>query len=240
MPVEFFFEDRAALFVALQSALCARLQSSLSHAAHTTLLLSGGTTPAPLYRSLATTTLPWDRIHVALVDERWVEPDDKASNEALLRSTLLTSAAARSSFTGMKNAHPLGPRLQDSAHAVAVCNANYARLPCPWSAALLGMGADGHTASLFPHAKGLDQALQAEQYCAAVHALPSGVTGPHTERMTLTPWALLRCEHLFLLITGEDKRAVYEAARNSNDPAALPVSVLLRQRTVPLEVYWCP
>lgn len=238
MPVESFFNDRVTLLDALQTALTAQLQQSLEHAGQATLFLSGGASPVPLYQRLASAPLPWQRIAVALVDERWVEPDHEASNEGLLRTNLLRGAAAACSFTGMKNAHSLTKDAQHIEAAVKQCNAHYARLPRPWSAALLGMGPDGHVASLFAGAPELPQALQAHQYCAAIHAPRTEVTGPHTARMTMTPWALFQCEQLFLFFTGDDKRARYEEAKATG--STLPVSHFLQQTTAPLHVFWCP
>jgi 6-phosphogluconolactonase len=240
MPEEFFFSDRVALFTALQAALVAKLLDTLGRAEQATLFVSGGTTPLPLYRSLAEAPLPWQRLAIALVDERWVDTADAASNERQVRAALLHGAASASSFTGMKNAFSLGTCARDAAAAVHECNARYARLPRPWSAALLGMGADGHTASLFPGAADLPQALAATTCCAALHAQQSAVTGVHTARMTLTPWSLLQCEQLFLLFTGDVKRAVYEQAKHVTHTAMLPVSIFLQQSAVPLHVYWCP
>jgi 6-phosphogluconolactonase len=238
MPEEFFYTDRAALQANLQDALCTQLRHSLEKFPRATLFVSGGSTPAPLYQSLASATLPWERLNVALVDERWVPESDEASNARMLRETLLCGPAAACQFTGMKVAH----ELQGESEAVAVkaCNLAYKQLPQPWSAAVLGMGADGHTASLFPHAERLQEILEAKTLCAAVHAPAGGVASAHTARMTLTPYALLKCERLFLLITGRDKRLVYEKARVTKDHASLPVSVFLQQAAVPLTVFWSP
>lgn len=238
MPAEFFYTDRDALLTNLQTALCMQLQHSLDHAPRATLFLSGGNSPAPLYRALSSAPLPWERIDVALVDERWVPVSHEASNERLVRETLLRDRAAACRFTGMKVAHELEG--QDASAAVAECNRAYRVLPKPWSAALLGMGPDGHTASLFPQAAGLAEALQATTSCAAIHAPAGGVAGEHTARMTMTPHALLQCDQLFLLITGRDKRLVYEKARVTKDRASMPVSVLLQQEAVPLTVFWSP
>jgi len=240
MPAEFFFDDRSTMLTALQAALCAGLRESLAVAEHCTLLLSGGNTPVPLYHELAGADLPWQRIEVALCDERWVDNTHEASNERMLRTTLLRKRAAACRFTGMKSAHPLGPTLNDAAAAVLDCNTRYARLPKPWSTALLGMGPDGHTASLFPDADGLQPALASNGPCAAIHARASAVTGAHLQRMTLTPRALLECHYIFLLFTGVDKRAVYEKALTTQDQTQLPVSIFLQQDSVPVHVYWCP
>ena len=238
MPEEFFYTDRAALLANLQDALCAQLRRSLEKSPRVSLLLSGGTTPAPLYRALAEVTLPWDRINVALVDERWVPESDEASNARMLRETLLSGPAAACQFTGMKVAHEL--QGESEAAAVKACNLAYKQLPQPWSAAVLGMGTDGHTASLFPQAERLQETLKAKTLCAAVHAPAGGGAGACPERMTLTPYALLRCERIFLLITGRDKRLVYEKARVTKDLAAMPVGVFLQQAAVPLTVFWSP
>lgn len=240
MPAEYFYTDREALLANLQTELCAHLQHALAQAPRTTLLLSGGSTPAPLYQSLANAALPWERIDVALVDERWVPVTHEASNERLIRETLLRDRAAACQFTGMKVAAVKELSGQDEVAAVAACNRAYKTLPRPWSAALLGMGTDGHTASLFPESVRLPEVLASKALCAALHAPEGRVAGELTARMTLTPHALLQCDHLFLLITGRDKRLVYEKARVTKDHASMPISIFLQQAAVPLTVFWSP
>lgn len=238
MPTEKFFDDRATLLAHLHEALCSQLQHSLERADAATLFVSGGNEPGPVFRALSSAALPWDRISVALVDERWVPPSHEASNERLVRDNLLTDRAAASSFTGMKTEHEL--QGTGEAEAVAACNAAYAALPKPWSCALLGMGPDGHTASLFPNAASLQNILDSQMLCAAMHAPAGSIAGNYLERMTMTPHALLQCEQLFLLISGAHKRAIYEQARATKEPATLPISVFLQQNEVPLTVFWSP
>jgi 6-phosphogluconolactonase len=102
------------------------------------------------------------------------------------------------------------------------------------------MGPDGHTASLFPGAPGLREIMESNSSCAAVHAPAGGAAGEFTARMTMTPQALLQCEQLYLLITGRDKRVLYEKALATNDQASLPISIFLQQSAVPLTVFWSP
>ncbi len=235
---EHFFSDCSSMLDALQSALTLQLQQDLQNNEQVSLFLSGGTTPGPLYRALARTTLPWQRVNVALVDERFVPVTDDGSNEKLLRATLLLEHAAAAGFTGMSVASS-NQQTQIST-LIQACNANYAKLPHPFSAAVLGMGADGHTASLFPHAVGLHEAFTVQQPCAVIHAHHSPVTGAVTERISMTPWALLQCRCLYLLFTGNDKKVVYEQAKTTSDQHTLPIALFLQQQKVPVEVFWCP
>jgi 6-phosphogluconolactonase len=238
MPTEKFFDDSATMLAQLHEALCSQLQHSLAEAAAVTFFVSGGNEPRPVFRKLASAALPWERIHVALVDERWVPPSHEASNERLAREQLLQERAAASAFTGMKTSHELFDTGETA--AVAACNAAYAALPKPWSVALLGMGPDGHTASWFPNAARLQHVLDSRQLCEAMHAPTGGAAGNYLERMTMTPHALQQCDQLFLLISGEHKRAIYEQALVATDPATLPISVVLQQSKVPLTVFWSP
>ena len=235
MPVnEQLFDDRDALFDALRQEIVARLEAALEGRGHATLLLSGGSTPAPLYRALSGQPLDWAAIEVALVDERWVDSDHPASNERLLRQTLLADRAAAARLTGMKNNH------STPFTGEAACNQAYAALRTPFDLALLGMGPDGHTASLFPGARGLEAALDRQLHCAAIQAVQTNVTGEHVERMTMTPWGLLQSRCLMLLITGDEKLRVYRQALREGADSLLPIGILLDQPEVPVEVYWAP
>jgi 6-phosphogluconolactonase len=236
MVKEFLFEDRASLFAALASDCRTHLAKALSDRGATTFMVSGGSTPAPLYEALSLSDLDWDNINVALVDERWVNKEHSASNEALIDCSLLTNNAARASFVGMKNA------AASAAEGCAETEALYQALPKPFAISILGMGNDGHTASLFPHADGLTDALAEnnQQLTAAIMAKQSDVTGPNTERLTLTLNGLLQSERLIILLTGEEKLAVFRRAMTEGPVEDMPVRAVLRQNKVPVELYWAP
>ncbi|WP_439133993.1 6-phosphogluconolactonase [Pseudomaricurvus sp.] len=231
---EYRFESREALLNALYDDVMTCLSSDLQEKGQATALLSGGSTPGPLYERLSHADLEWSNIHVALVDERWVEPDHAASNEKLLKNTLLQNKAASAQFAGMKNAANTPFEGQSD------CNRQYDVLPAPYSVCLLGMGGDGHTASLFPHAEGLTEALDSQQLCAGILANKSEVTGDNLARMTMTPFALLKSRKIVLLITGDDKWIVYRQARENSEILSTPVSVFLQQNDVDIDVYWAP
>lgn len=230
---EHWFDDRQALQDVLFELAVAAIQQDVTDQGQASLLLSGGSTPGPLYKRLAEQALPWEQVQVALVDERWVEPDHQASNERLLRNTLLCGPAASATFIPMKNsaATPF-----DGEQA---CNQAYEQLHLPASFCLLGMGPDAHTASLFPQAQGLSQALQSDARCAAIEAKQSAVTGEYTSRMSMTPAALCQSKKLVLWITGEEKRKVYLQAKQGGEDVSKPISVLLHSANA-IDVYWAP
>ena len=236
MVKEFFFEQRNHLFTALAAECQDVLAEALSKHGVATLLVSGGSTPAPLYEALSRTELNWKKIKIALVDERWVDQEHSASNEALIRRTLLINNAKAAEFTGMKTAARTAKAGQSETEE------NYRKLPQPFSLAIVGMGPDGHTASLFPHAKGLTDALKpnSEQITAAISATQSEVTGPNTERLTLTASALMKTDRVIILFTGEDKLAVFSAAQKEGPVEDMPIRALLHQDEVPVELYWAP
>ncbi len=236
MVKEFFFEQRSHLFTALVAECQDLIGEAISKHGVATLLVSGGTTPAPLYEALSKSELNWKKIKIALVDERWVGLEHSASNEALIRRTLLINNAKSAEFIGMKTSAAKASTGQKETEQ------RYQSLPQPFSVAIVGMGPDGHTASLFPHADGLQQALKADNpnLTAAISAQQSEVTGPNTERLTLTLSALLKTERLIILFTGEDKLAVFNAAQKPGSIEELPIRALLHQDDVPVELYWAP
>ena len=197
------------------------------------LAVSGGSTPAPLYRRLANAPLDWSRITVVLVDERWVDSDDAGSNERFVRETLLTGRAADAGFVGLKTS--AGSPLD----AVDEVEARLRGLAYAPDVAILGMGVDGHTASWFPRARGLDRALsRTGGRVAAIQADRTDVTGAHTERMTLTFAVLAAARRLILMISGAAKRETLLQAVKDGPVADMPVRALLRDTTLPVEIHW--
>ncbi len=228
----------AELSAALADEVAASLRSALAARGRAVLAVSGGSTPAALYRILADTELDWDRVTVVLVDERWVDPGQAGSNETFVHETLLQGRAAHAVFVGLKTAHAAPTdAAPERAHAVAEALAG-----APIDVAVLGLGADGHTASWFPHADGLEAALAADApLVAAIRAAPSAVTGAHLDRLTLTLPALRDARQSIIMITGPEKRRAYEAALDElNAVADMPVRALLAATGATVSTRWAP
>jgi 6-phosphogluconolactonase len=225
------FPNAAALIEALALDIVGVLQTGLAGGRGASLALPGGRTPVPLFERLSNAELDWDDVWVTLGDERWVEAGSASSNEKLVRDHLLKGNAAIANFVGLKNA---AADARSGAHAgwSAV-----AEVPRPFDFMLLGMGDDGHVASLFPDSPGLALALDLTQPpgCVAMTA-PT----PPRERLSLNLRALLDSRRIGVLITGEDKWATYERARVRGPAVDMPVRALLQQQNVPVSVYWAP
>ena len=227
--MEKFFDTREAASVAAAERIHAALTKRLSLQKGASLVVSGGTTPGRCMEELAHTDADWDRVHVLLSDERWVPADDDSSNEKLVRETLMVNGA---SAARLQSAYSPD---EDVADRCASLDAEIRALPFPFACSLLGMGADGHFASLFPDADNLDDGLDMDgsKLCIPVSTSAS----PHP-RISLTLAALSRSDEIVLLFFGEDKLAVYEDAKLQTN--GYPVSRLLRQKRAPVRVYWAP
>ena len=225
-PREHDFPDPDSLADALASAVEKRLVAAAMQRGQALIALSGGRSPIPLFERLASARLDWSRVIVTQVDERWVAPDDHASNSRLIREHLLRGPAAAARFLSLRN------DAATAAEGQPGCEAMLGALPLPFDVTLLGMGDDGHTASLFPGAPELPHALTTEALCAATTA----TVAPH-ERMTLSLTGLLRSRLLILQIGGEAKRAVYRKALGEGSVEEMPVRAVLRQDQVPVEVW---
>lgn len=236
MVTERFFDNRQAMIDALQEVCVTALNDAIADHGEATFMVSGGGTPEPLYKSLSNLELDWESVYVALVDERWVDFDHDKSNEAFTAKSLIQNKAAMANLIGMKNT------AATAEEGLADCEATYQQLAQPFDVTILGMGSDGHTASLFPYAPGLEAALnpEAAELCAAITAHPSEVTGAITERMTLTLAGLLHSKVLVLLLTGDEKLAVLRKAQAGTDSNEMPIRAVLQQQKVPVVVYWAP
>jgi 6-phosphogluconolactonase len=218
--------DRAAglLAEALSSGLAARDRASL--------VATGGSTPGPVYDRLARRPLDWPRIEVVLSDERWVEPDEPASNERLVRRRLLVGPAAEARFVALKTA------AATPSEAEAEVQNKILAMPRPFDAVLLGMGEDGHIASLFPGMKGLGEGLKlaSPRLCMAAEPGEAGAP-PREARLGLTLSALAAARAVVIFITGPAKWAALERAMAGEDALDMPVRALLAS-PAPVEIVW--
>lgn len=223
-------EGEAQWIAAAVSDIAAALQHDLDASGRARLLLSGGSTPAPVYEALAQQSLEWSRIEIALVDERWLPAGSADSNATLVRNTLLKAGASGARFEAM-----LLPG-RELSETVLAANASSS----PASVVVLGMGPDGHTASLFPQMRGLDAALDSAADYVAVDASGCPGAGPWPQRISITPAGLARSGTRVLLVRGEHKRVVLQQAGAGDDPHELPIRIALRLPGAPLRIHWCP
>jgi 6-phosphogluconolactonase len=225
-PVIETYATAAAQADAASAGVAAQLREALATRGRATLVATGGRSPGPVYdRLVQAPDLDWARVVVTLSDERCVPPDDPASNARLVRQRLLQGRAARAHLL------PLWPQPDPAALAALL----------PFDAVLLGLGEDGHVASLIPGDPGLAQALAPDNPALTVDA-PAGLGSPPVARISLTLAAIAQARAIFLLTAGEAKRAVLARVLAEPGPAdaALPVAALIARARVPVRILWSP
>lgn len=224
------FPNRSALDQALANSVAGVLAKAIEQNGSAALVVSGGSTPLHFFRRLSSLPLEWHKVTVLLADERWVPPEHDDSNERLVRENLLVNAAASARFIPLKTAHADARQAESDVHHTLAALGRF-------DLVILGMGDDGHTASLFPTAialpKGLDMA--SGRQCLAVEPR----SAPH-QRMTLTLPRLLDSENIFIHITGEKKKSILDLARQKNDPLILPIAAVIHQQFTPVTLFYAP
>lgn len=226
------FDDRDALATALADDVAACLEAAVAGGRPASLAVAGGTTPGRFLTALGQRSIPWSRVRVTVTDERWVPPDHPDSNEGMVRRALLTNGAADAAWIGLWNPAPT-PEVGRERAAAAVI------LLRPFDVVVLGMGTDGHVASLFPDTWRPAPSAAREPTCIAVPA-----AGARAPRLSLSLAALLDSKRLVLLVSGDDKlRVLEQASRDDTETSGappLPVTAVLRSRHPNLDVYWAP
>lgn len=216
------YADRDILAKALADRVADELRAALSEKGQATLAVPGGTTPGPFLTALSAQPLDWAQVRVMLTDERFVPETSDRSNTRLLRETLLQNAAGAAQLVPFYS--PAGQPedvLDDLTAAI--------RAALPLDVCVLGMGADMHTASLFPGADRLEDALAPD----APLLLPMRAPGAPEPRLTLTAPVLQAAGHRLILITGAAKLDALHIAVQDGPIAEAPVrAVLSRPVTV--------
>jgi len=224
------FETRDALAAALAATVADQLRAAIEAKDGATLAVSGGTTPALFFDALSHKDLDWTKVVVTLVDERFVPPASERSNERLVREKLLRNEARLARFVGLYS------QATTVDAAARQAEAGIALLGPRLDVVVLGMGADGHTASFFPDAPNLDELTNPAQSRLVMSVdAPSG----GEPRITLTLPLLVGAGLLALHIEGEAKKDVFERAMAQAAPR-LPIARVFDAASAPIDIYWAP
>lgn len=221
------FANPAALASELASAVAKQLIAAIDAHGVATLVVSGGRSPVAFFQNLAKQALDWSKVVISLADERWVPIEHADSNAGLLKRYLLQGPAAKARFVGLYSA---AANLDQAAEAA---DSLLAELP-QIDVLVLGMGDDGHTASLFPNSPNLKAALdlKSERRC-----LPMMAPTVPRQRLTLTRQLLASARLPILSISGQAKLDTLRTALAGDDLAEMPIRAFLNSS---LEIYWCP
>jgi 6-phosphogluconolactonase len=214
------FPDAQTQAAAAAAAIVDRLSYRLRLKGSASLVVTGGRSPGAVYDALSAAPLDWSKVSVTLSDERFVDTTSPDSNERLVRERLLQGRAARAQFLSLRGAAETSE--------VAAAEASEALRAWPtFEVVLLGMGEDGHVASLFPASPALAAGLdRASPPCIAV---PQGEGRPPAQpRLSLTLPRLASSRLVIVLASGAEKRRVLERALGKADGSPLPVRALLQ------------
>mgnify|MGYP000473160623 FL=1 len=223
------FSSREQLDSALAEQVSTLLQSALALKGKASIAVSGGSTPKGFFKALSEKDLDWKKVTITLADERWVDINSSDSNTRLVHEHLLQNKATAAKFFHLKQ----GEHLCDETLVDLNLAANNTLLPL--DVLILGMGEDGHTASLFPCSKEIQQALNQANPNALMKVVPT--TAPH-QRITFSFAALSASKNVFLHISGDSKKQVLGNALASTDIYAMPIRAFLHNDSITTQVYW--
>ena len=216
------YRDIESLSQGFADFAAATLKNTLARKPQATLVVPGGNTPRHYLPALAKCQLPWDRITVTLSDERWVNVNDEQSNEHLVKKYLMAHLPSNAPFVGLKTQH------ENPFDAVDTIHQRLNQLPLPLSLTILGLGEDGHIASLFP---GMNPDLLSTLHCVAV-APPIAPS----LRASLSLDILAKSEQIVLVVTGKNKRRLLDRL-SENPDLKLPIVWLLQRTPSPVTVF---
>jgi 6-phosphogluconolactonase len=227
MSSEHKFESRDAASIAAAARIAGIVNARLLRDSSTTIAVCGGTSPVRCFETLSAYELEWQDVRVVLTDERWVPSDHEDSNERLVRETLLQDKASGGNVLSL---------YQSDLSVDERCDSLQTELKgTQFAAALVGMGADGHFASLFADAAGLKTGLNTQN---RLFYMPVRTAASPYPRISMTLGALLQSDEILLLFFGDEKLAVYEKAKAGD--TSYPIAALLEQQVVPVNLYWAP
>ncbi len=214
----------------LSSTIAHALEQAIITKGHANLAVSGGRTPREMLIKLAAHKLPWQQVNVVLVDERWTDIQSSDSNEHMLRDTLLQGPAADARY------HSIRPEGEPNADSLADVSIRLLQADAfPFDVLTLGLGEDGHTASLFPCADEIYQAMSMDNPALLMRIRPT--TAPY-DRISFTLQALLQSRKVFLHATGQTKKQVIARALEGDNTLEMPVRAFLHHPSLDLEVCW--
>lgn len=221
------FSDSQALNAAFAAEISAKLQRAIEARGEAVFVVSGGRTPLPLFQTLANTDLDWSKVTITLADDRYLPDDAPDSNERLVKSALLQNKAAAAKFISLYAA-------ADNAEAAVPALLNRVRDLPRFDVVILGMGEDGHTASLFPCSKELAAGLADN----AADLLATNPTTAPYQRISFSKPRLAQGRAIYLHLVGSKKLQVLQQAAAGTDVAAMPIRAFIQLTDPELSVMY--
>jgi 6-phosphogluconolactonase len=224
---EYKFDSRDAASTALAARMAGLVRAQLARDGEANFVVGGGTTPGRAFDCMSEYELEWDKVQVALSDERWVPNDHEDSNERLVRNSMLKNAASAGGILPVYEA--------DTSVEERVIALQSHKPKNGFACSMVGMGSDGHFASLFPDSDCLEAGLKLDN---ASFYIPVRTSASPHPRVSMTLSALLASDEILLFFYGKEKLAVFDNAHTVD--RTYPITALLEQQETPVCLYWAP
>ncbi|MES1972230.1 MAG: 6-phosphogluconolactonase [Pseudomonadota bacterium] len=226
------YDDAAEMAAAVAGDIAFVIESAIDARGACVIALAGGKTPLPIYEKLAATKLDWKRVTIIPTDERIVPLGDPLSNITAIGKAFLPK--------GARVIPIVSEAAKDYRAAGKAADARLGDLHWPLDLCLLGVGTDGHTASIFP-GPDYEEAIAGPRERRALGVMPDPLPADApVARITLSRAAIVSARALTLAVTGAEKRKVIEAAIKQGPSSAYPIGRVLADAELPVDIHWSP